>query len=353
MTSPRSLEEQLPELFERAAPQPPRDLDGTSIRAAATHTAIAQPRSWHSLQGPAWRWAAPAAAMVIVIVVTVTATLLADQRSRDHNRAITTPAGIPALNAQRRADTASALHQLLAAFSVPSTWRESTRSLSKDLALPTDDPTTYYVSRARLWTTSDAANAAMAYLSSHLPPDVTAGNAGAQTPRFASALFTPTGQWTRSSDYAGMEISVVIERLRSGAVGVEIGASAYWLPLRTSAQTIPASVTGATVTIKSSPPSQKIHRAYVNAADARTLADQINHLAVTYQAPSLCPMPGRSATVIFTSPVGSQKVDVSTFCPSGVFVHPRGVGMTIDLAPARVFATVLAILHLPADFEPR
>jgi hypothetical protein len=347
MTSRRTLEERLPDLLERAAPQPPHSLDGASIRAASTSGAPGPPEPTLRRHRPAWRWAAPAVAATAVITVAATVALLAG----DHRHGATTdsPAGIAALNTQRRADTVSALHRLLAAFSTPSTWRESTRSLSRDLVLPTDDTTSYFVSRARLWTTTDAANTAMAYVSSHLPPDVTAGNATDPTPNFASALFTPAGQWSRSSDYAGASISVVIERLSSGTVGIEIEASAYWLPLRTPAQTIPASVTGATVTVRSEVP-KKSHRGRLSATDARTLANEINQLPVTYQAPSTCPEPGPSAALTFTSPEGSQKVSVSTYCPSGVFVQPRTRGMPIDLAPGRIFATVLSMLNLPANF---
>jgi hypothetical protein len=150
-----------------------------------------------------------------------------------------------------------------------------------------------------------------------------------------------------------MSISVVIERLPSGAIGVEIEASAYWLPLRTPAQTIPASVTGATVAIRSGMSQKPIHRGHLNAADAQDLARQINQLAVTYQTPSLCPVPGPSATLIFTSPAGPQTVTISTYCPSGVFVQPRTSGIQIDLAPGRIFATVLSMLNLPANYGRR
>ncbi len=271
---------------------------------------------------------------------------------RHRDGAIDRPSGVGAINVQRRAATGAALGRLLAAFSVPSTWRSSPRSLSKDLALPNDEAESYLVSRGRLWVTIDAADTAMAYLASHLPPDVIVGNATDSTVNFASALFTPAGRWSRSTDYAGTSISVVIERLSSRTVGVKIEASAYWLPVRTAAQTIPTSVTGAAVTITSEM-AGKVYRGRVNAADARTLAREINRLAVTYQAPSTCPVRGPSETLTFDSLVGPQNVTVDSFCPSGVFVHPRTPGMQIDLAPGGVFGTVLSMLDLPADFGRR
>jgi hypothetical protein len=356
-----ALEERLPDLLERAAPQPPRDLNGASIRRASTSgavtrvtAAVAYTESNRTHRGRAWRWTAPGVAAMVVIAIAVTWALTAGHHPlhRHHDGAIQRPTGIEALNAQRRAATTAALDRLLAAFSMPSTWRASTRPLSKALALPTDDPTSYLVSRARLWVTTDAADTAMTYVSSHLPSQVTGGNAIEPTADFASAWFTPGGQWSRSTNYAGMAISVIIERLRPGTVGVEIEASAYWLPLRTPAQTIPDSVTGAAVAIRSEI-SKKIHHGHLNAADARTLAHEINQLTVTYQAPSMCPMPGPSATLTFTSPAGPQTVTVNSNCPSGVFVKPRTHGMQIDLAPGRVFSHLLSTLNLPANFGRR
>ncbi|HEY2200221.1 MAG TPA: hypothetical protein VGH69_21435 [Mycobacterium sp.] len=355
MTDSRTLEERLPALLERAAPQPPRALVGASIRSASSSSAAvpaADVASAHARHRRAWRWAAPTVVAIVVIAIAVTAALVTAHHRVDSHRgsAGLGPHGAAAVNAQRHGQTAAALQRLLAAFSVPSAWRPSTRSLSKALAVPRDDTTSYLVSRARLWATTDAADTAMSYLSTHLPFEITASNATKPTPNFASAVFTPSGRWTRSGDYAAPSVSVVIQRLRTGAVGVKIEASAYWLPVRTPAQTIPASVTGAAVVIKGSMLSKIVRHDHLNTADARTLAHQINRLAVTYQGVSLCPVPGPSATLKFASPEGSQTVTVSSFCSAGVFVQPRTPGMQIDLAPARTFRTLLTMLHLPANF---
>jgi hypothetical protein len=345
MSDRRNLDAQMPGLLESAAPQPPRDLDGAAIRSASTH------RGSRSVS----RRATPIIAAVLAVTVAVTLALLTGHgptsRERDDN--VSSPGTIAAANAQRRAETASALDRLLAAFSVPAAWRPSSRSLSKDLSLPRDDTTSYLVSRARLWVTTDAADRAMTYVSSHLPPDVVAGNSGGVTKDFASALFTPVRRWSQSADFAGPSISVVVERLRSGLVGVDIEASAYWLPLRTSDQIIPASVTGVSVTIRSTTPGKLVHRGHLGAADARTLARDINRLAVTYQAPSTCPVSGPSATLTFAGPAGPQIVTVGTYCPGGVFVRARHSTRYINLKPGQVFASVLSMSHLPRTFGRR
>lgn len=212
----------------------------------------------------------------------------------------------------------------------------------------------HLVRRTRWWTVSGTMAGALGYVRSHLPLGVrpsgssnSAGNGAAVQGLF----FDASGpQWQRPAVCTGLQLLVAATPYRGG-VAIRVDAQAIWLPQRSPSQRIPPGVTSVRVVVNR-PGSRPTMRRTLGAAEARTLAAVVNHLAVFTPGQYSCPMDrGFTDSLTFHDPHGDIRVQarVGGCTPVTVLADGRQRGPTLQ-GGAIIDHAVTRALGLPRTY---
>ena len=198
-----------------------------------------------------------------------------------------------------RADALLALVSLPGATSVPS-------SPDSRLAHPAQSADDNLIDHARWWTMPGRATALIAGLKAHPPAGLTLwGWSSGGTDQVSSAEFSPGGLGSRDT----LSISMVQD---GSQVNVRADGQVIWLPPRQAAETIPVSVTSATmdytgprdsptwIQSTTTPKPAHAHRT-LTGARLKAIVTDLNGLATESPGVRSCPMDfGETATLRFT-----------------------------------------------------
>jgi hypothetical protein len=154
---------------------------------------------------------------------------------------------------------------------------------------------------SRLWKTSGSMESVLAYLQAHAPSGLTLSGGGSGGSD-ATASLQYTGLAPGPLDQ-GAELLITAAPDSAGGVGIRADVQDIWRPVRTSAETVPASVTSATIVRKTnqfmSPPAPTTTTLNVKAATAQHIADLLNQLMPEASFMSAGPGPSTVMTVAF------------------------------------------------------
>jgi hypothetical protein len=210
------------------------------------------------------------------------------------------------------------------------------------------------VRRTRWWTAPGTTAAAIDYIRSNPPPGLTPSGSsisGGTGPTLQGLSFNATGSgWQRPGLYTGLELVVAVTP-SGGGVAIRVDAEAIWLPQRGEGQRIPLNVSSVTVVLDRHDSAPTIHRT-LGAADARSLAAIVNHLAVSAPGASSCPMDrGFTDTLTFHDTRGNivVRADPAGCTPVTVLLNGQQSGPTLQ-GGATVDQAVTRALGLPRNY---
>lgn len=202
-----------------------------------------------------------------------------------------------------RADAVTAIAQnLLAKVRVPPGSTPLTAPSTGPLAGPSGWPASdNLIDVTSLWKTTGSMESVLAYLQAHAPSGLTLSGSGGGSAATASLMYTGAAAGPLDQ---GAELVITEAPDPDGGVDVRADVQDIWRPVRTSEETVPMTVTGATIVRKTnqfiSPPAPTTTTREVDAPTARHIADLLNALPTTAGFTSAGPGPSTVMTVTFT-----------------------------------------------------
>jgi hypothetical protein len=182
------------------------------------------------------------------------------------------------------------------------------------------------------YTVSGTVDSVLAFVQSHLPNGFTSDGAGSGgSPYIADLLLL--GESTPAFDQPWLMVSAT----QAGSlIGVRVSSQVVWLPVRTAAETIPTTVSGATLVGMSYDQAGTNETVPLDATQARALAATINALPTATDAEHHCPAITSQTTLTFAS---TPKIVVTdTICGVGL---DAGEGVTLPLSDPGVLQDAL------------
>jgi hypothetical protein len=189
------------------------------------------------------------------------------------------------------------------------------------------------------YTVPGSIDSVLAFVQTHLPAGFTSqGGGSGGSPYTADVLLV--GAATPAFEQPWLMVSAAQD---GGLIGVRVDSQVVWLPVRTAAENIPATVSGATLVNQGTGPAAKT--VTLDATQARTLAAIINALPTASDAEHGCPPITSYATLTFAS---TPKI-VVTDSACGVGLDPGdGGGVQLGLSDSGVLQdAVNRLLGLP------
>jgi hypothetical protein len=244
----------------------------------------------------------------------------------------TSPAAVsgstaPTTDADRLALATKTAAELVGEVQLPSDARPQVTAPASGLTQP---PTTTMspneIDSARWFTVSGTVDSVVAYAQAHPPKGLVANGSGSGSDGSAEVSFE--GQPT--VDYDGP--SVDVEAIPAGSgVAVRVDAQVVWLPVRTAAEFVPSTVTGATA-VRTGATNATVQ---VSSTEARSLARLIDALATRAPGERHCP------SISYTTAITFEGAGPSVFTVDGcggVTVTAAGVAQP-TLADSENFGT--------------
>jgi hypothetical protein len=331
------LADRLVRMLREAVPQPPHTLDPGGMRAGDSRRAHRR------------RVLAPALAAAAVVAVAVGVLLAVHQPGgqRDADRATG--------SVSPRDTTEQVVARLLAGAPTVPGARAVDNSPTDALDQPMEEPASpSLIRRTDLWTAPGTTGAALEYIRSHLSPGFTPNGSsswGGTGPAVQGLSFDASGRrWQRSGLYTGLELLVSVTPF-GGGVAIRVDAEAMWLPQRGVDQRIPLSVGSVNVVVDRYDSAPTVHRT-LGAANARSLAATVNHLAMYPPVVRHCPMDrGFTDTLIFHAVRADIVVRADVDGCSSVTVRVNGHQSGPTLQGGGAFdQAVTRVLGLPREY---
>jgi hypothetical protein len=241
----------------------------------------------------------------------------------------------------RKAEAALVANSLLRLVNLPAGATPVTSPPAAGLtAAPESEETNRMAVAHTFYTAPGTIDSVLTYVQTHLPAGFTSNGSGYGGPPYTAEVDL-YGEPTPAFQQPWLMVSV---GLSGSLVGVRVDSQVVWLPVRTPAEFIPATVQGATVVATGDSQDATNKTLNLNAKDARALAATINALPTATDAAHGCPGISSRITVTFAST--RKFVVTDSLC--GVYLD-AGDGVNLQLSDRGILQPDLnKLLGLPA-----
>lgn len=240
----------------------------------------------------------------------------------------------------RKAEAALVANSLLRLVNLPAGSTPVTSPPAPELtAAPESEMTKRMAVAHTFFTVPGSVDSVLTFVQTHLPAGFTYQGGGSGGSPYAANVML-VGAATSAFEQPWLMVSAA----QAGAqIGVRVDSQVVWLPVRTAAEIIPTTVSGATLVNQGAGPGPAAKTVTVGATQARTLAAIINGLPTVSDAEHGCPAITSYDTLTFAST--PKIVIIESVCGVGL---DAGEGAQVGLSDSGVLQDALnQLLGLP------